>query len=86
MNLSNRYLAPGGAASGGEHGKGHAGTENDDERNVPEDGPSGENTINDGERGGGLWTSGGQVSSGTPYNDDYGTPEPNRKAESEEGN
>lgn len=36
-------------------------------RNVPEDGPSGENTKNDGARGGGLWTSGGVVTSGENY-------------------
>jgi hypothetical protein len=64
-----------GSAKGPNHtGKSHAGESNDEKRNVPEDGPSGENTENDGEHGGGLWTSGGQVTSGTPYNDDYGTP------------
>ena len=40
------------------------------DRNVPEDGPSGENTKNGGERGGGLWTSGGVVTTGTPYHDE----------------
>jgi|GEM_PF-6399388 len=85
MNACIRYLSPGGAASGGEAGKGHAGKENDEKRNVPEDGPSGENTVNDGERGGGLWTSGGHVSSGTPYNDEYGRPQPDRDATPEEG-
>ncbi|WP_240163627.1 hypothetical protein [Spirosoma taeanense] len=50
------------------------------DRNVPEDGPSGENTKNNGEQGGGLWTSGGQVTTGTPYHGEYGTPEPNREA------
>ncbi|RIV20735.1 hypothetical protein DYU11_22150 [Fibrisoma montanum] len=40
------------------------------DRNVPDDGPSGENTTNGGERGGGLWTSGGTVTSGSGYNDD----------------
>ena len=39
-------------------------------RNVPEDGPSGENTENNGANGGGLWTSGGTVTSGTPYHYD----------------
>ena len=39
-------------------------------RNVPDDGPSGENTQNGGERGGGLWTSGGTVTTGTPYHDE----------------
>lgn len=43
---------------------------NGPDRNVPEDGPSGENTKNNGERGGGLWTSGGQVTTGTPYHDE----------------
>ncbi|GAB3279341.1 hypothetical protein GCM10027347_53990 [Larkinella harenae] len=36
-------------------------------RNVPKDGPSGENTKNNGARGGGLWTSGGVVTSGENY-------------------
>jgi hypothetical protein len=40
------------------------------DRNVPEDGPSGENTTNNGEQGGGLWTSGGTVTTGTPYHDE----------------
>ncbi len=40
------------------------------DRNVDNDGPSGENTKNGGERGGGLWTSGGQVTTGTPYHDE----------------
>ncbi len=40
------------------------------DRNVPDDGPSGENTKNNGERGGGLWTSGGTVTTGTPYHDE----------------
>ena len=39
-------------------------------RNVPDDGPSGENTANEGENGGGLWTSGGQITTGTPYHDE----------------
>ncbi|MBC3787485.1 hypothetical protein [Spirosoma utsteinense] len=34
------------------------------------DGPSGENTKNGGEQGGGLWTSGGKVTTGTPYHDE----------------
>ncbi|MGA0558260.1 hypothetical protein ACO2Q8_16490 [Larkinella sp. VNQ87] len=42
-------------------------TNPEQKRNVPEDGPSGENTQNSGENGGGLWTSGGEVTSGTPY-------------------
>lgn len=42
----------------------------DADRNVPEDGPSGENTKNGGQRGGGLWTSGGTVTTGTPYHDE----------------
>ncbi|WP_128546356.1 hypothetical protein [Larkinella soli] len=42
-------------------------TDPDEKRNVPEDGPSGENTENGGERGGGLWTSGGFVTSGESY-------------------
>lgn len=41
-----------------------------DDRHVPKEGPSGENTKNGGERGGGLWTSGGQVTTGTPYHDE----------------
>lgn len=44
--------------------------ENTANRNVPEDGPSGENTKNGGERGGGLWTSGGIVTTGTSYHDE----------------
>ena len=44
--------------------------ENTPNRNVPDDGPSGENTKNGGERGGGLWTSGGTVTSGSGFNDD----------------
>ncbi len=48
--------------------KGHVEeTDPEEKRNVPEDGPSGENTKNDGERGGGLWTSGGYVTSGENY-------------------
>lgn len=39
-------------------------------RNVPDDGPSGENTKNGGKRGGGLWTSGGTVTTGTAYHDE----------------
>ena len=35
----------------------------------PRDKPSGENTKNNGEHGGGLWTSGGQVTTGTGLND-----------------
>ncbi|GAB3892677.1 hypothetical protein GCM10028803_05750 [Larkinella knui] len=51
--------------------KGHIeDTDPTQKRNVPDDGPSGENTKNDGERGGGLWTSGGEVTSGTPYHYD----------------
>ena len=69
--------APDGAGEGADAGE--------DQRNVPEDGPSGENTVNDGERGGGLWTSGGVVTSGTPYNDEYGKPGPNRSATPEPG-
>ncbi|RAJ90684.1 hypothetical protein LX87_05482 [Larkinella arboricola] len=42
-------------------------TDPEEKRNVPEDGPSGENTKNNGERGGGLWTSGGHVTSGENY-------------------
>lgn len=85
-----RMYAPTGAdegsAKGPNHsGKGHAGEANDEKRNVPNDGPSGENTVNDGERGGGLWTSGGNVTSGTPYNDDYGKPQPDRAATPEPG-
>ncbi|WP_262508259.1 hypothetical protein [Spirosoma fluviale] len=37
---------------------------------MPDDGPSGENTKNDGEQGGGLWTSGGTVTTGTPYHEE----------------
>lgn len=48
------------------------------DRSVTEDGPSGENTKNNGARGGGLWTSGGQVTTGTPYHDED---EPQTKAE-----
>lgn len=77
MNTHTRYLSP-----DSDPGQPRP----NDLRNVPEDGPSGENTVNDGERGGGLWTSGGHVSTGTPYHDDYGTPGPNRKAEPEDGN
>lgn len=40
------------------------------ERNVPEDGPSGEHTKYGSEQGGGLWTSGGTVTTGTPYHDE----------------
>lgn len=43
---------------------------NSEDRNVPDNGPSGENTKNGGERGGGLWTSGGTVTTGTPYHDE----------------
>ncbi|WP_080054464.1 hypothetical protein [Spirosoma aerolatum] len=39
------------------------------DRSVTEDGPSGENTKNNGAHGGGLWTSGGQVTTGTPYHE-----------------
>lgn len=65
-------------------GETHAGNydpENSPDRNVPEDGPSGENTKNNGERGGGLWTSGGQVVTGESTNaGEYGTPQPDRQA------
>ena len=44
--------------------------DNDADRNVAGDGPSGENTKNGGQRGGGLWTSGGTVTTGTPYHDE----------------
>jgi hypothetical protein len=44
--------------------------DNTADRNVPENGPSGENTKNGGERGGGLWTSGGTVTTGTAYHDE----------------
>ncbi|MGF7214039.1 hypothetical protein GGR92_000179 [Spirosoma lacussanchae] len=37
---------------------------------TPDEWPSGEHTKNHGERGGGLWTSGGQVTTGTPYHDE----------------
>lgn len=40
------------------------------ERNPAEDGPSGENTKNGGKNGGGLWTSGGTVTTGTAYHDE----------------
>ncbi|ADB38654.1 hypothetical protein [Spirosoma linguale] len=40
------------------------------DRNVPEDGPSGENTKNGGKQGGGLWTSGGIVTTGTPFHEE----------------
>ena len=40
------------------------------DRNPEEDGPSGESTKNGGEQGGGLWTSGGKVTTGTPYHDE----------------
>ncbi|MFD2574532.1 hypothetical protein ACFSUS_28110 [Spirosoma soli] len=65
-------------------GLGHSGTENDDKRSVPKDGPSGENTKNNGERGGGLWTSGGKVTAGTPYHGEYGKPKPDREATTED--
>lgn len=51
----------------------HADTYDPDQapdRNPEEDGPSGENTKNGGEQGGGLWTSGGQVTTGTAYHDE----------------
>ena len=55
--------------------------ENAPNRNVPEDGPSGENTKNNGERGGGLWTSGGQVVTGSGINaGEFGKPQPDRQA------
>jgi hypothetical protein len=44
--------------------------ENEPDRNGQMDGPSGENTKNGGKQGGGLWTSGGQVTTGTPYHDE----------------
>ena len=44
--------------------------DNVQDRNVPQDGPSGENTKNGGDQGGGLWTSGGTVTTGTPYHDE----------------
>ena len=44
--------------------------DNDPGRSVPEDGPSGENTKNGGHQGGGLWTSGGTVTTGTAYHDE----------------
>jgi hypothetical protein len=53
----------------GSHADNYA-PEQEPERNLAEDGPSGENTKNGGERGGGLWTSGGQVTNGTPYHDE----------------
>ncbi|GAB4027439.1 hypothetical protein [Spirosoma gilvum] len=40
------------------------------DRSVTEDGPSGENTRNNGAKGGGLWTSGGKITTGTPYHDE----------------
>ncbi|GAB3964150.1 hypothetical protein GCM10028806_01290 [Spirosoma terrae] len=40
------------------------------DRNLAEDGPSGENTKNGSENGGGLWTSGGVVTNGTPYHEE----------------
>lgn len=40
------------------------------ERNPAEDGPSGENTRNSGANGGGLWTTGGSVTTGTPYHEE----------------
>lgn len=40
------------------------------DRNPAEDGPSGENTKNGGANGGGLWTSGGVVTNGTPYHEE----------------
>ena len=88
MNQSPRYYAPEGSGESG-------GIRHDDPRadqtgaaepgrNIAEDGPSGENTKNDGERGGGLYTSGGQVTSGTPYHGEYGKPEPNREAKTKD--
>lgn len=42
----------------------------DPEQNAPDDGPSGENTKTGADKGGGLYTSGGQVTTGTPYHDE----------------
>lgn len=43
--------------------------ENTPDPDGPRDKPSGENTKNNGEQGGGLWTSGGQVTTGSGYNE-----------------
>ena len=89
MNQSIRYYAPEG--SGEQEGIRHDDPQADSSeatgepvRNIAEDGPSGENTKNGGERGGGLYTSGGEVTSGTPYDGEYGKPEPNREATTKE--
>lgn len=49
--------------------------ENTSDPDGPRDRPSGENTKNNGANGGGLWTSGGQVTTGTGMNDP-GQPRP----------
>ncbi|GAB3770166.1 hypothetical protein GCM10028818_07520 [Spirosoma horti] len=56
----------------------HAGNydpENTADPDGPRDKPSGENTKNNGVNGGGLWTSGGQITTGTGMNDP-GQPRP----------
>lgn len=83
MKNTSRYYAPEGSGEtgGSQHDDLPAGaTSNEAGRNLAEEGPSGENTKNNGERGGGLYTSGGQVTSGTPYHGEYGKPEPTRDA------
>lgn len=61
--------SPGEAPYTGSHADNYD-PDNAPDRNVPDDGPSGENTKNGGATGGGLWTSGGQVTTGTPYHDE----------------
>ncbi|GAB4020301.1 hypothetical protein [Spirosoma koreense] len=86
MNLI-RYYAPERESIGGPNQPpGHSHADNYDpdtnpDRNVAEDGPSGENTKNNGEHGGGLWTSGGEVITGNANNDgEFGKPQPDRQA------
>ncbi len=89
MNQSIRYFAPDGQDQPGgiRHDDSQADSaqsEDENTGNVAKDGPSGENTKNGGERGGGLYTSGGEVTTGTPYHGEYGKPEPNREAMTKE--
>lgn len=89
MKNAVRYYSPDGSdkPDGIRHDDPQAdatGADNKESRNIAEDGPSGENTKNNGERGGGLYTSGGQVTAGTPYHGEYGKPEPNREAKTKE--
>lgn len=58
---------------------GSAGPENEETRNDAEDGTDSKSKEDTSGQKGGLY-QGGQVTTGTPYDGDYGKPEPNREA------